>query len=68
MRETISVESRIVMSLQRLGTGNTLCIVKEVYGVVESTISKIVRNFCRLVGVHLQWTFINFQVQLGLGF
>ena len=42
MRETISVESRIAMSLQRLGTGNTLCTVGEVYGVAESTISEIV--------------------------
>ena len=39
LRETISVESRVVMSLQRLGIGNTLCIAGEVYGVVEGTIS-----------------------------
>ena len=45
MREKISVESRIAMSLQRLGTGNTLCTVGEVYRVAESTISKIVRIF-----------------------
>ena len=38
MRKTISVESRVAMSLQRLGTGNTLCIVGEVYGVAVSTI------------------------------
>jgi hypothetical protein len=37
------------MSLQRLGTVNTLCIVGKVYMVVESTISKIVRSFCKLV-------------------
>jgi hypothetical protein len=60
MRETISVESRIAMSLQRLGTGNTLCTVGEVYAVAESTILEIVRNFCRLVRVHLQGTFVQF--------
>ena len=48
MREIISVESRIAMLLQRLGTGNTLYIVCEVYGVAESTISEIVRIFCKL--------------------
>lgn len=60
MRETISVENRIAMSLQKLGTGNTLCTVGEVYGMAENTILKIVRNFCRLVRVHLQGTFVQF--------
>ena len=60
MRETIWIESRIAMSLQRLGTVNTLCIVGKVYMVVESTISKIVRSFCKLVWVHLQGTFVQF--------
>ena len=48
------------MSLQRLEIGNTLCTVGEVYGVVESTISEIVRIFCKLVRVHLQGTFVQF--------
>jgi hypothetical protein len=61
MKKTISVESRIAMSLQRLGIGNTLCTVGEVYGVAESTISEIIRNFYRLVGIHLQGTFVQFQ-------
>ena len=60
MRETISVESRIAMSLQRLRTENTLCTVGEVYGVAESTITNIVRIFCKLVRVHLQGTFVQF--------
>ena len=38
MRETILVESKIAMSLQRLGTGNILCIVGKVYGMAESKI------------------------------
>ena len=38
MRETISIESRIAMSLQRLGPGNTLCTIGKVYGVAKSII------------------------------
>jgi hypothetical protein len=38
MREIIFVESKVAMSLQRLGIGNTLCSVGETYGVVESSI------------------------------
>ena len=38
-RETISIESRVVMSLQRLETRYTFCIIREVYGVDESIIS-----------------------------
>ena len=37
MIETILVKNRVAISLQRLGIGNTLCIV-EGYGVAESTI------------------------------
>ena len=60
MTWTILVESRVAMSLQRLGTGNTLCTVGEVYGVAKSTISEIVQFFCNLVRVHLQGTFVQF--------
>lgn len=38
MRETISVENMVAISLQRLGIGNTLCTVGEVFGVAESMI------------------------------
>jgi hypothetical protein len=38
MREIIFVESKVAMSLQRLGIGNTLCSVGEICGVVESSI------------------------------
>ena len=43
------------MSLQRLGIGNILCIVEELYGVAECT--TLTFNF-RLVRVHLQRTFL----------
>ena len=54
------IESRVVMSLQRLGIGNSFCTMREVYGMDESIISKIVRNFCRLVKVYLQCIFMQF--------
>ena len=41
-RNTISIERRIAMSLQRIGTGNTLCTIGLVYGVVESIILGII--------------------------
>ena len=40
MRETISVESRVAMLLQRFGTVNTLCNVRDIYGVAEIIIKK----------------------------
>lgn len=45
-RGTISIESRVVMSLQRLEIENTLCIIREVYGMAEIAISKIMSFFC----------------------
>ena len=54
MKDEISIESRVVMSLQRLEIENTLCIIREVYGMAEIAISKIMSFFlCRLVRVHL---------------
>jgi hypothetical protein len=61
MREAISIENRVVMLLRRLGTKNGLFIVGEVYGVAKSTISKIVRTFCRLVRFHLQPVLVQFS-------
>jgi hypothetical protein len=41
------------MSLARLGTGDGLRMVGEVYGVAECTISGIVKEFCKMVRLHL---------------
>ena len=67
MRETISVESRIAMSLQRLGTGNTLYTVGEVYGMAENIILEVIRIFCKLVRVHLQGIFVQFPSLVRFG-
>ncbi len=58
LRKPISVEARVAMSLARLGTGDGLRMVGEVYGVAECTISGIVREFCKMVRLHLQKIFI----------
>jgi hypothetical protein len=52
-RATISVETRIAVSLCRLGTGNGLLLVGEVYGIAECTVSCIIREFCKVVRKHL---------------
>jgi ABC-type Na+ transport system ATPase subunit NatA len=44
MRENIHVEAREAMVLARLGCENSLQMYAEVYGIVESTTSIIVRN------------------------
>ena len=68
MREIISIESRIAMSLQRLGTGNILCNVGEAHGLAKNMTLEIVRNFYRLARVHLQRTFVQFLNLVRLGF
>jgi hypothetical protein len=57
-RRPISIEERVAMSLARLGTGDGLRMVGEVYGVAECTISGIVKEFCKMVRLHSQKIFI----------
>jgi hypothetical protein len=59
-RNSITVERRVAMSLVRLGSGNGLQIVGDLFGVAKSTVSKIVRDFCRMVRLHLQKKFVTF--------
>ena len=58
MRETIAVDNKVAMSLQRLRTINTLYTIGVIYGVAESIISKIVQFFCKLIRVNLQGNFV----------
>ena len=53
MRVTISIENKVAMSLQRLGTGNILCTIGEVCGVVEGISLEILRKFYNLIRVDL---------------
>jgi hypothetical protein len=54
MRNAISVETRIAISLSRLGTGNGQLLINDLYGIAESTVSIIMREFCKAVRQHLQ--------------
>jgi hypothetical protein len=46
--------TRIAISLSRLGTGNGQLLIGDLYGVAKSTVSIIVREFCKAVRQHLQ--------------
>ena len=58
MRETISVENMVAISLQRLGIGNTLCTVGEVFGVAEKYDFIDSSIFCWIGKFYLQGTFM----------
>ena len=57
-RIIVPVQESVAMSLHRLGTGDGLQSIGNLYGVYKSTLSKIVREFCRVVRKHLQSFFI----------
>jgi len=65
MKESIFVESRVVVSLQRFGTRNMLCNIEKICGVGEFSISIIVRKFwCEFIcNIYL----FNFQMKVKLG-
>ena len=52
------VQERIAMSLHRLGSGDGLQTIGDLYGVHKSTLSIIVREFCRAVRKYLQPVFV----------
>lgn len=66
MRRPISVQERVAISLARLGTLGGLSVVGEVYGVPECTISKIIREFCKIMRLHLQKIFIQIPNEIKL--
>src|SRR5665213_446391 len=57
-RVTVPVQERVAMSLHRLGSGDGLQSIGDLYGVHKSTLSKIVREFCRAVRKYLQHVFV----------
>ena len=52
------VQERVAMSLYRLGSGNRLQKIGDLYGGHKSTFSKIMREFSRAIRKHLQHVFI----------
>ena len=57
-RVTMLVQERITMSLHRLGSGDGLQTISDLYGVHKTTLSIIVREFCRAVRKYLQPIFV----------
>jgi hypothetical protein len=57
-RVKVPVQDRIAMSLHRLGSGDGLQTIGDLYGVHKSTLSIVVREFCKTVRKHLQLVFV----------
>jgi hypothetical protein len=49
MTTSVDVESIVVVILARLATSNTLYMIGDLYGIVESTISVIIRECCKAI-------------------
>jgi hypothetical protein len=57
-RITVPVQERIAMLLHRLGSGDGLQTISDLYGVHKNILSIIVREFCRDVKKYLQPIFV----------
>ena len=57
-RVTVPVQEMIAMSLHRLGSGDGLQTIGDLYGVHKNTLSIIVREFCRAMRKYLQPVFV----------
>ena len=53
----------IAMSLHRLSSGNELQSIGDLYEVHKSTLSKIMKEFCKVVRKHLQSVFETITVE-----
>jgi len=49
MRALVSVETNVAIFLYRLGTGNGLLHVEELFGFAKNINSCVVREFCKVV-------------------
>ena len=67
-RVTVPVQEMIAMSLHSLGSDDGWQSIRDLYGVHKSTLSKIVREFCRVIRKHLPHVFIYLQANHDLGF
>jgi hypothetical protein len=64
MRVVISVETRIAVSLCKLGTRNGLLLIGKVYGIAECMVSYIIREFLKAVKKHLLKVLVGFPCEL----
>jgi hypothetical protein len=54
VRESILVQTKITMALTQLSSENSLQMCGELYGIVKSTTSIIMREFCSTIRKHLK--------------
>ncbi len=54
LRQSIPVECRVAVTLSRLATGHTLMMIGDLFGIGESTTSKIVRDCCEAIRIYLR--------------
>jgi hypothetical protein len=66
LKESISLETRVAISLSRLSIGNTLQMYGEVYGISRSSASIIIREFCTTIKKHLKPLVIRKQIESSL--
>lgn len=57
-RIVVSMQERVARSLDRLDSGDGLQSIGNLYGVHKSTLSKIVREFCRAIRKNIQPIFV----------
>ena len=54
LRDSILVEGRVAIALYCLGSGNTLIMIVDLFGLRESTTSKIMRECCEAIRILLK--------------
>jgi hypothetical protein len=54
MNQTIDVDTCVAITFTRLATGNTLSTIANLYGIIKSTTSVIVRKCCEAMKMHLK--------------
>jgi hypothetical protein len=53
MNNLISTKDRVIISLIRLGSENSLQLMGDMFGVAKGIILTIVKKFCSMVRLHL---------------
>ena len=54
LKDSILVECKVVITLYCLGSGNTLIIIADLFGLGENTTSIIVRECCEVIRILLK--------------
>ena len=54
LRNSVSVECRVAITLYHLGSSNTLIMIADLFGLRESTTSIIIREYCGAIRILLK--------------